>query len=131
MRMECREFAVDGDKYRLEAVLVKAGTDAVLVVTGGTRPHIGATAVATPRPSLTGKGTSASVSVLCQLGHRDDEFARGAARVLAIAWGCTVTVTVGIHVDAADYVDLELLQYNFQQLIEQVRIADDENGKEG
>ena len=99
--MESRHFGIGTVPYRLEAVLIKAGSDVVVVVAGGTKPHIGATAVAAPRPSLTGRGNSASVSVICQTGHCDDELARSAAKELASAWGCTVTLTVGLHIDAA------------------------------
>ncbi len=98
-----------------------AGRDKVVVITGGTVPHIGATAVATPRPSLTGKGQSASVSVICQLGHLDDEFARGAAQMLSRITGGVVTVTVGIHIDNAQAADLEMFQFTFNQLLELIK----------
>ena len=54
--MESRHFGIGTVPYRLEAVLIKAGSDVVVVAAGGTKPHIGATAVAAPRSSLTGRG---------------------------------------------------------------------------
>ena len=119
--MKGHNFAAGSGKFLLQAILAEAGQDVVLAVTGGSLPHIGATAVATPRKSLTGKGASASVSVICQTGHRDDEFARGAARILAIATGGVATVTVGIHIEQATETELELLQYNFYRLLEDIQ----------
>ena len=121
--MESRHFGIGTVPYRLEAVLIKAGSDVVVVAAGGTKPHIGATAVAAPRSSLTGRGNSASVSVICQTGHCDDELARSAAKELASAWGCTVTLTVGLHIDAATDEDLYVLRLNFTQLLAQVAEA--------
>ncbi len=121
--METRHFCIGTVPYRLEAVLIKAGSDVVVVVAGGTKPHIGATAVAAPRPSLTGRGNSASVSLICQTGHCDDELACSAAKELASAWVCTVTLTVGLHIDAATDEDLYVLRLNFAQLLAQVAEA--------
>ncbi len=50
--METRYFGIGTVPYRLEAVLIKAGSDVVVVVAGGTKPHIGATAVAGQRLGL-------------------------------------------------------------------------------
>jgi hypothetical protein len=46
------------------------GADLVVTIGGGSRPHVGAVAVAQPRPSLKGDGTvSATASVIALLGH--------------------------------------------------------------
>ena len=119
--MKSRNFKAGRGKYRLTAVLIEAGRDVVLAIAGGTCYHAGATAVASPRPSLTGKGKSASVSVLCQLGHCDDEFARPAARRLSIVTGGVAVVTVGIHIDHAEQQELIALQENFEQLLYSVQ----------
>jgi len=107
--------------HNLTAQSVWCGTDLIVVIGGGTRPHIGATAQAVPRPSLQQDGTvSASVSVLCCLGHKDDLPAREIALQLASCLNTTVTVTVGIHLDAASPQDLAIVQKNFRELQEQL-----------
>ena len=70
---------------------------------GGDDPHIGAVALAEPRPSLRGDGGSgASCSVLTRLGHKEDELARRVALDLAAHMGIVVCVVCGIHIRGAD-----------------------------
>ncbi|MGE5674483.1 MAG: hypothetical protein ACM3XM_11480 [Mycobacterium leprae] len=85
----------------------RVGADLVVTIGGGTRAHVGAVAVAQPRPSLKGDGqVSASASVITLLGHKEDELARWAALYLAAQLNTTVVVTAGIHVDDATPADL-------------------------
>ena len=66
--------------HRVEALCALAGPDLCLCLAGGESPHIGAAALAVPRESLRGGGEpSASASVLCVTGHKEDELARDAA----------------------------------------------------
>ena len=103
--------------YQITAYPTWCGKDLAVIVGGGTRPHIGAVALATPRPSLKQNDTvSASASVLCSLGHKDDLPARELALLLAALLNTTVTVTAGIHLDEAKPEDLEILHQNWQKL---------------
>lgn len=112
------ELSVGKAPYTVKAEVIQAGRDLAVVITGGIVPHIGAAALATPRLSLKQDGSiSASASVLCQVGHKDDLPAREAALRLAAALNTTVLVSVGIHVDAAQTADLQALQANFAQLL--------------
>jgi gallate decarboxylase subunit D len=78
------------------------GKDLVVTIGGGTKAHVGAVAVAQPRPSLRGDGRiSASASVITLLGHKEDELARWAALHLASQLNTTVAVTAGVHLDQA------------------------------
>ncbi|MHB1005287.1 MAG: prenylated flavin chaperone LpdD [Chloroflexota bacterium] len=101
----------DGEgRLRVEATAVRVGDDLVVAIAGGTAPHLGAVALALPRPSLKDKTTtSATSSVLTLLGHKDDVVAREAAERLAAALGCPVVVTAGLHVDDATAEDLAAL----------------------
>jgi len=84
-------------------------------------PHIGAVAVAVPRKSLTGDGSdSASASVICITGHKEDEIARQIALRLSSAWQCVVTVSAGVHIDDATKDDIVLLYANMQELSEKL-----------
>src|SRR5690554_2102879 len=64
--------------------VIEAGDDFNFVLTGGDAPHIGAAAVAVPRPSLLNSSvTSAVTSVFVLTGHKDDELAKPLAREAA------------------------------------------------
>ncbi|MCF8065869.1 MAG: hypothetical protein K9K36_11540, partial [Desulfarculaceae bacterium] len=52
------------------------GPDLVVLVTGGELPHVGAVAVAAPRPSLADPSiTSATASVFTYPSHKEDRLA--------------------------------------------------------
>lgn len=89
---------------------VTMGSQWTVVITGG-EAHLGAAALAIPRPSLTGSGQiSASVSVLTVTGHMDDEIARPSAWYLAKELNQPVLVSCGIHYDAATADRLALIK---------------------
>lgn len=107
----------DGD-YSMEAVAVLVGDDLVVTICGGSGHHVGAVAIGIPRPSLSDpKNVSASVSVFCVTGHKDDLPARRAAELLASSLNCVVSVSVGIHVDDAGAEDIARLKGNFEKLL--------------
>jgi hypothetical protein len=108
--------------HRVEATVVLCGPDVSVSFGGGEAPHIGAVALGVPRPSLTDPSArSASVSVLCVTGHKEDELARSAAHELATEFACRVNVTVGIHVDDATPDDIALLFENFSVTLSEVK----------
>ncbi len=86
----------------LSVTAVPMGEDLALCVMGGDKPHIGCVALAIPRPSLTGEGQSATVSVLNRTGHKDDSIAVDAVHRLAAMTGGVVSASVGIHLDSID-----------------------------
>ncbi len=84
------------------------GDDLQVVLWGGDRPHVGAVAVAEPRVSRTDPvRTTASSSVICLSGHKEDELARDAALRLAIVSKGAVAVTAGLHWDQLDADDIK------------------------
>jgi hypothetical protein len=107
------------DHCRIDASALRCGNDLVVAVQGGIRPHIGATAMAVPRPSLAdASAVSSSASVLCVVGHKEDELARAVALRLSAAFACTVTVVAGLHVDHATGGDIRLLLANCDRAVE-------------
>lgn len=62
---------------------------------------MGCVVLAVSRPSLTGNGTSATVSVINRTGHMDDAIATEVAKQIASARNCTVACSCGIHIDDA------------------------------
>jgi len=105
--------------HRVEATAVICGRDLTVCFGGGSSPHIGAAALGSPRPSLADRSrTSASVSTLCVVGHKEDLLARNAAARLAASFHCQVVVTVGLHVDEATPDEIHMLGLNFEGAID-------------
>ena len=100
-------------KYKVEMVLTLVGNDLIAVLSGGDRPHIGAVAVAIPRPSLKGSGrTSSTSSVFTLIAHKDDDVARMASDALARELNRVAVVSAGAHIDNASEADVRKLVQN-------------------
>lgn len=117
------EFRIDTDTeaYNLEAFVKQIGEDLLVAIWGGEKPHIGAVAVAQPRPSLKDESVvSATASVFCYLGHKDDIIAKEAAEKLSATLNTNVTLTVGIHWDDIDEAGIKTVLGNSQQLVNMI-----------
>ena len=107
--------------YSLEAFVKNIGNDLLVSIFGGQRPHIGAVAVALPRPSLKDpKVRSATASVFCYPGHKEDVIAKEAAERLSAALDTNVTVTAGAHWDNIDQSGIRTVLKSNRQLIEMI-----------
>jgi len=107
--------------YVVEAIVTLCGTDIAVNIGGGLIPHIGAVALATSRPSLKSDGNiSATASVICISGHKEDMLARTAALHLASEFNTVVLVSVGLHVDNATSEDIKCLNKNFDLLLTRI-----------
>lgn len=103
---------------RVEVQAQWVGADLVVTIGGGTKAHVGAVAIAQPRPSLKGDGrVSATASVITLLGHKEDELARWAALHLAAKLNRTVVVTAGIHIDDASIDQIIQLDADARRLV--------------
>ena len=119
--MAIREFKVKTNEgaYDLEASVKFVGQDLLVAVWGGEKPHIGAVAVAQPRPSLKDQAlTGATASVFCFLGHKEDEPAKAASEILAAALNTNVVVTAGIHWDNISEQGIQKVIRNVQILVD-------------
>ena len=117
------EFRVKTDKevYNLEAFVKEIGKDFLVAIWGDERPHIGAVAVAQPRPSLKDESLrSATASVFCYLGHKDDIIAKEAAEKISSELNTNVTVTVGIHFNDINEAGIKAVIENSRQLINMI-----------
>ena len=114
-------------RIALTLTCVALGRDLSVTLGGGDRPHIGAVAVAQPRPSHRGGGRiSATTSVIALLGHKEDDLARALADRLASALDATVSVACGVHLDQAGPEDLrEVLELARELATELLAIADE------
>jgi hypothetical protein len=107
--------------YRLEALVEKIGEDLLIAIWGGVKPHIGAVAVAQPRPSLRDKREiSATASVFCYVGHKDDLVAKEAAERISSALNTNVVVAAGIHWDEIDEAGITCVMENSRDLVEMI-----------
>ena len=113
-----REVRIEDGRYSVYARVIRCGEDISLTVGGGEVPHIGASALAIPRPSLSDpEKTSASVSVLCAPGHKEDGFVRQAAGQLAARFNCVVNACAGVHIENAAPEELKRLEGNLAALL--------------
>jgi hypothetical protein len=95
------------------------GNDLLVAIWGGEKPHIGAVSVAQPRPSLKDPNiTSATASVFCFVGHKEDELAKAASEILAAAMNTQVVVTAGIHWDNISKEGIQKVIRNSEILID-------------
>jgi hypothetical protein len=99
----------------------KIGEDLLIAIWGGVKPHIGAVAVAQPRPSLRDKREiSATASVFCYVGHKDDLVAKEAAERISSALNTNVVVAAGIHWDEIDEAGITCVMENSRDLVEMI-----------
>ena len=100
-----RTFSVQAGEAPLRVTLDVTMTDGqglACFLHGGTLPHVGGQALASPGPMLHGAQLSrVDLWVSTVPGHKDAEAAAAVARRLCIACGEPVSVAAGIHVDHA------------------------------
>ena len=117
------EFLVTTNQgeYDIEAHVRSVGEDLLVVISGGEKPHIGAVAAAQPRPSLKDPFvTSATASVICYVGHKEDDLAKHAAENLAASFNTRVVVTAGIHWDDLSEKGIQKVVLNSRELLDLV-----------
>jgi hypothetical protein len=107
--------------YDLAANVRLIGQDLLVAICGGEKPHIGAVAVAQPRPSLKDpEVNSATASVICYVGHKEDDLAKASSEILAAALNTRVVVTAGIHWDGLDDNGIQIILKNSRLLVEMI-----------
>lgn len=120
----CAAFNVGEGRHRLWGAVVLSHAAISVNLLGGTRPHVGAVAVAIPRASHARAGRrSATTSVLALVGHKDDELARPLATALARELGVTVVVTAGVHLARARPSEIAVILRNARGVVSAVREA--------
>lgn len=109
--------SVGRGRYRVIAEVKLIGNDIVLLIWGGTKPHIGSISVSIPRPSLKDpQNISATSSVFNFISHKDESVARIFSEKIAAAFNRNTVATAGIHVDKASETDLEKILRNAEDL---------------
>ncbi|MEM2890685.1 MAG: hypothetical protein QW358_05060 [Candidatus Hadarchaeum sp.] len=117
MKKHLRISAGSG-KHKVKLALLLAGKDLVAVISGGNYPHVGAVAVAIPRPSLKNPNKmSATSSTFTLIGHKDDGIAKTASEELARELNRVVVASAGIHLNNASEADIQKLVQNARQAV--------------
>jgi hypothetical protein len=107
--------------FDLTASVRLIGRDLLVAIWGGEKPHIGAVAVALARPSLKDpEVTSATASVFCFGGHKEDELVKASAEIIAAVLNTRVVVTAGIHWDNLDQDGIDTIRGNSKALVEMI-----------
>ncbi|MEM2145397.1 MAG: hypothetical protein QW279_08545 [Candidatus Jordarchaeaceae archaeon] len=108
-------------RCRVWALFFLLGNDGEVGIGGGEKPHVGALAVAEPRPSGNKPGAiSSTSSVITLFSHKDDIVAREAADSIARQTNRGVTVTAGIHVENATLKEIEILLENSRRVTQKI-----------
>lgn len=122
--MKRLELSTSEGDYAIHSLSIVVGEDLLTCLWGGTRPHIGAVAVAQPRPSLAdGSVTSSTSSVFTLLGHKEDELVKMVSERLSARLNKNVVVAAGIHWDRLDEKSIAEIIDNCRGLAEKIADA--------
>lgn len=113
------EYRVSCPACEIWGEVIPSGNDCTITINGGT-PHVGCVVLAVPRPSLTGVGTSATVSVINRTGHMDDAIASAVAKQVAIQRNCAVACSCGIHIDNASAKAIAQIRNSVPVIVEDI-----------
>jgi hypothetical protein len=128
--MEFTVSTAPGD-YTLSASVRRIGEDWLVAIWGGERPHIGAVGMAQPRPSLKNSDQrSATASVFCYVGHKEDEVVKAVSEALAVRLNARVVVTAGMHWDQLSADGVTQVRGRVAELLALIKAGIDANEKE-
>jgi hypothetical protein len=115
------ELSSPEGEHTVHSLSILLGDDLLTCLWGGTGPHIGAVAVALPRPSgADPQITSSTSSVLTLLGHKEDTVVKMVSEELSSKLNRTVVVAAGIHWDDLDRSGIAEILDNCQTLAERI-----------
>jgi len=108
-------------KFQIFAKIFELGPDCLVMLWGGTRPHVGAVGMAQVRPSLRDPiQLAATSSVYTFLGHKEDIVAKIMSEELAKRLGRNTVVAAGIHWDGLTDAEIKAITVLCQSIIEQI-----------
>ena len=117
-----KEYIQEMSFGKICAQINYAGEDLHILLTGGSRPHIGCTVLALPRTSLAGNGLgSATSSVLNVTGHKDEQLCRYLAEQAASFGKMTVVCSGGFHEDDITAAQIQEVQEAVRILTENIK----------
>jgi hypothetical protein len=115
------KFSTSEGDYTIHSFSMLLGDDLLTCIWGGTQPHIGAVAVALPRPSIADPSvTSSTSSVFTLAGHKEDEVVKMVSERLSARLDRNVVVAAGIHWDHLDEDAVTQIMENCRVLAEKI-----------
>jgi len=116
-----RTISEKQDKFEIVAVIYELSEDCLVILYGGTRPHIGAIGMAQARPSLKDQNENAATSsVFTYIGHKEDMAAKSISEELTRRLGRNTVVVAGIHWDNLSIEDIEKIKSICRVLTERI-----------
>lgn len=118
--MKLKYFQIESNAFKVEAYCQQLGDDFLISIYGGAA-HIGAIGMAQPRASLKNSDKrSATASVFCYLGHKEDEVVKYVAERLASQLDAKIVVAAGLHWDNLTPEGIDTVMKNIDVLVEQL-----------
>ena len=109
------------EKFQVMAKVFELGPDCLVILWGGTRPHVGAVGMAQVRASLRDPAQlAATSSVFTFVGHKEDLVAKMMSEELARRLGRNTVVAAGIHWDDLNDNEIKTITVLCQALKEQI-----------
>lgn len=97
-------------EFQVMARVLALGPDCLVIVWGGTRPHVGAVGMAQFRPSLRDpQEPAATSSVFTFVGHKEDMLAKLMSEDLARRLERNTVVAAGMHWDSLTDGDIDTI----------------------
>lgn len=116
-----KQIRVGEGRTSIQVTVKEAGSDLVVVFTGGTDPHVGAVAIGVPIPRRSDPTKyRASISVHTIPPHREDQIVHPAAERLVSTLIKTTVVIAGIHIDDPHPQELQQIMQNCMEGINRV-----------
>ncbi len=105
---------------QIHMLVTRTAQGVIVQMLGGDEPHIGATVISHPRPSLADQTlTSCNSIVIPELGHKEDELAKPLAEKIATTLNCPVVFVAGIHVHNACPATISRIIQSCQRLVDE------------
>lgn len=118
--MDLFEVSQDRDDFHVEALVCPVGGDLLVVLAGGVA-HIGAVAMAQPRPSLQDpQRTSATSSVFTFPGHREDVVVKAMSEELSGRLNRRSVVVAGLHWNGLQKKQIEIVLEMCREITEKI-----------
>lgn len=118
--MDLFKISQDRDNFHVEALVCPMGNDILVVLSGGVS-HIGAVAMAQPRPSLQDpQRTSATSSVFTFPGHREDVVVKAMSEELSGRLNRRSVIVAGLHWDGLQKKQIEIVLEMCREITEKI-----------
>jgi hypothetical protein len=112
---------VSQGRFKIHGLVQQLGQDLLVSIWGGTRPHLGAVGMATPRPSLEDpRKWSATSSNFTFIGHKEDALVKPVSEKLAAQWRGNVVVVAGMHWDGMSAREIKTIERLTRRMSDQI-----------